>query len=85
MLQDRYLKKLPSIVYRSTLEVYDKTPILIPFNITKDVVELVSWKLSWILGPVGTKSEALQEWLLKSGEDSKRLSIIIEIFRPYSQ
>ena len=44
---------------RYTLEVYKKTPIFIPAEITEDVVESVTWKISGILGPGGTDLEAL--------------------------
>ena len=55
------------------LEVYDEMPIFIPVDITEDVVYLVEWNISGIFGPGGTDSEALQGWLLKVGNDRKKL------------
>ena len=43
----------------STLEVYDETPILVTVGITEYVVESVARKLSVILVPGVTDSEAL--------------------------
>ena len=43
-----------------TVEVYDETPIFIPVEITEDVVESVTQKLSGSLVPGCTDSEALQ-------------------------
>ena len=43
-------------------------------------MKLVAQKLSRNLGPCGTDLEALQGWILKSGEDSKKLCISVEIF-----
>ena len=65
---------------RSTLEVYKKMPVFIPVDITEDVVELVARRLSGSLGHGGTESEALQVWLLKSGEDSKKLCTSVVVF-----
>ena len=64
----------------SMLEAYDKTPILIPVGIMEDVVKSVARKLSRSSGPRGTDLEDLQGWILKSGEDSKKLCISVEIF-----
>ena len=49
-------RKLPPC---STLELYNKMPILIPMNIAEDVVGLFAQKPSGSLGPSGTDSEAL--------------------------
>ena len=54
-------------MHRAMLEVYDKTPIFIPVDITEDLVESVTRKIKGDLGPVGNTSEALQVWLLKFG------------------
>ena len=62
-----------------TLEVYDETPIFITMDITEDVVELVTEKLSGSSGTGVTDSEDLQRWLLKSGEDIKILFTSVEI------
>ena len=48
-------------------------------DITEDLVKLVACKISGVLGPGGTDSDALQGWLLKSGENSKKLHIIAEM------
>ena len=49
-------------------------------DITEDEVKLVTWKLSGSLGSGGTESEALQGWLLKFGDNSKRLHTSVETF-----
>ena len=59
-------KKLPTWY---TLEVYDKIHILVPVDITDDVVKSVAWKLLESSGPRGTDSEYLQKWILKFEED----------------
>ena len=67
--------------------MYDETPILIPVNIFKALVGLVAHKLLERSCPNVTDSEALQGWLLKFGEDSKRLIISVGFFvdRPANQ
>ena len=65
---------------RSTLEVYNEESIFIPVEITEHVVKLVKWNLLGSLGPGGKNLESLQGWLLKFGQDSKKLCISIEIF-----
>ena len=62
------------------LEAYEAIPIFIPVDITDDVVESVARKCLGSPVPGGTDSEALHGWLLKFGEDSKILRIILEIF-----
>ena len=57
-----------------TLQTYDKTPIFIPVDITEDAVKLVAQKRLGTSGLGGMDSEALQGWLIKFGEDIKRLS-----------
>ena len=49
-------------------------------DITEDVVKLVAQKISRRLLPNGMDSEALQGWLLKFGENSKKLLISLEMF-----
>ena len=49
-------------------------------DIMEDVVESFARKLLISSGNGGMDSEALQEWLLKSREDSKKLCTSIEIF-----
>ena len=61
------------------MEVYNETPIFITMGITEDVVKLVAFKLLCILVPGGTDSGALQGWLLRSREDSKKLFIFVKI------
>ena len=61
-------------------KVYDKTPIFIPMDIKKDVVQSVSRKLLGGLVPGGTDLEALQRWILKFWEDSNKNYISVEIF-----
>ena len=63
----------------STFEMYDKTPIFITMGIMEDVVELVTRKLLGSLGPGVMNSEALQGWILKFGEDSKKIGTSVEI------
>ena len=65
---------------RSTFEVYNKTLIFIPVDITDDVVESVARKCLGSPVPGGTDSEALHGWLLKFGEDSKMICTSDEIF-----
>ena len=60
--------------------MYDETPIFIPVNITEESVESVARKHSGIYGTGGTDSEALQEWIMKFGEDSTRLCTRLETF-----
>ena len=64
----------------STLEAYDEMPIFIPVEIMEDLVESIAPKLLGILVPGGTDLEALQGWLLKFGEDRKKLFTSVEIF-----
>ena len=61
------------ILHSSTLEVYNEAPIFISVDIAEDVVKLATQKLSGSLAPGGIELEALQGWLLKVGEDSKKL------------
>ena len=49
-------------------------------DIMEDVAKSVARKLSGISDPGGTYLEALHVWLLKYGEDSKKLHISVEIF-----
>ena len=60
--------------------VVQQNTFFIPVDISEYVVKSVVQKLSGSSGPVSTDSEALQEWLLKFIEDSKKLRISIEIF-----
>ena len=46
----------------------------------KNVVKYVTRKLSGSSGPGGADSEALQGWILKFGEDKKKLRTRIEFF-----
>ena len=78
VLEGKHLhEKIPCC---ATLEMYDETPIFIPADITEDAVKLVARKLLGSSGPGGTDSEALHGWLLKLGDDSKRLCTSVEIF-----
>ena len=54
--------------------------ILIPVDITEDVVQLVAMKRLGGLGPGGTNPEALYGWILKLREDSKKFRTSVEIF-----
>ena len=49
-------------------------------DITEDVVELVAQKLLGGAGPSGTDLEALQGWLLKFWDHSKKLRISVNFF-----
>ena len=53
----------PKISYCYTLEVYNKTPIFIPVDITEDVVESVAQKLLVSFGTIDTDWEAISLWL----------------------
>ena len=57
----------------SALEAYDKTPIFIPVEMVEGVVKLFMWEILGSSDPGGTNSEALHRWLLKIGDESKRL------------
>ena len=62
------------------LEKYNEIPIFIPLEITEDVVQSVTQKLSGCSGPGVMDSEALQGRLLKFGEDIKTLRSSDETF-----
>ena len=62
------------------LEVYDKTPILVPMDIMDYVVELVAHELKGRSVPGGTDSEALQGYLLKSVMTSKDFLSVLKLF-----
>ena len=64
----------------SALEAYNETPIFVPVDITDDVVKSVARKLSGGLGPGVKDLEALQGWILKFGEYSKRIRTRVETF-----
>ena len=55
-------------------------PIFIPVDIMEDLVESVAQKISGSFVPGGTGTEALQGWILKFGEDIKKLHMSVEIF-----
>ena len=61
------------------LEVYEETHVFIPGNITKDMVDSVTRKLSGDAEPVSMDLEALQGWLLILGITEK-LCIGMEYF-----
>ena len=52
------------------------TTVLIPLDITEDVVKLVAWKFLGSTGPEGTDSEALQGWILQFGGQRKTLLLV---------
>ena len=54
--------------------------ILIPVNNMEDVVELFMQLFSGNSGPRGMDSEALQEWILKFGEDSQKRCTSVDFF-----
>ena len=58
--------------------MYDKTPIFILMDIMEDVVKLYAQKQSGSLGPSSTDPEALQGWILKFVEYSKKLCISVK-------
>ena len=62
----------------STLDSYNKTPIFTLVEITEDVVKSVARKVLGSSGPVGTDLEAIQGWLLKFGDDIKRICTSFE-------
>ena len=49
-------------------------------EITEDVIKLITQKLLGRAETSGVDSEALHVWLLKSGDHSKKKSIIVEYF-----
>ena len=66
-----------------TLGTYNKTPIFIPLYITEDTLKLVAQKPLGSYHPGGTDSEYLQGWLLKFGEDIKRIRHNVETSADY--
>ena len=62
------------------IKMYDQTSNFIPVNIAKDAVKLVTQNLLGSSGPGSTDSEYLQVWLLKFGENRKRLCTSVETF-----
>ena len=62
------------------LEVYEATHVLIPMDITEEVVNSVAQKVSGSTGPGGTDSEALQGWIINFVDHSRKLSISVESF-----
>ena len=54
------------------MEAYKETPVFVTIDITEDVFELVARKISGSAGPGCTDSEALQGWLLKFRDHSKK-------------
>ena len=60
------------------MELYQETLIFILVDITVDVVESIACKLSGSTAPGGTDLEALQDWILKVGDDRKKLCISVE-------
>ena len=59
------------------LEAYKETPLFIPVDITEEVVVSVAWKLSGSSSPGETDLEVLQGWILKFGDHSRKLCIIV--------
>ena len=55
-------------------------PNFIPVDITEDVIKSVAQKILGSSGPGGTDSEYLQGWLLKFGQDSKKLRTSVKFF-----
>ena len=51
-----------------------------PVYITEETVKSVGRKRLGSSGPVDKELEALQGWILKSGEDSTRIRTIVETF-----
>ena len=62
------------------LEVYEATPVFIPIDITEDVVESVARKLSGSAVASGMDIEALQGWLVKLGDHSRKLCANVKSF-----
>ena len=75
VLVGKYLTERKPHSYK--LEAYKEKPVFIPMNIKEDVVESVARKLLGSTGPSGTNSGALQGWLLKFGDHSKKLRISV--------
>ena len=65
------------------MKVYEATPVFIPVEITEDVVDSVAQKLSRRAGSSGMDSEALQGWLLKFGDHSRKLCVNVKYFVNY--
>ena len=64
----------------ATLETYEETPIFIPVYITEESVKLAARKISGSSGARGMDLQALQGWILKSGDNSTRLGTRVETF-----
>ena len=73
-------KKAQQKPLRVALEVYEATPVFIPVDITEDVVKSVAQNLSGTVGPSGTDLLALQGWLLKFGDHSRKLCVNVKYF-----
>ena len=73
-------RPIRNILSCATLETYKEAPIFIPIDITEEAVESVAENNSGSSGPGGTDSEALQEWIIKFGEDITRLHTSINTF-----
>ena len=59
--------------------MYEETPIFIPVDITEDVIKLVAHKRLGGAGPSGMESEALQVWLIKFRDDSKKIVLVLKL------
>ena len=64
----------------STLEAHEEIHIFILVDIMQDVVESVAQKRLGRTGTCGMDWEGLQGWLLKFGDDRKKLCISVEPF-----
>ena len=62
-----------------TLEAYKEMPVFIPVYITEEEVKSIAQKLLGKAGLGGTDLEALQGWLIKFRDNSKKL-IRVESF-----
>ena len=63
-----------------TLKLYKETPVFIPVGIAEDVVKSVARKLLGSAGAGGTDLDALQGWLIKFKDHSKKLHVSVETF-----
>ena len=65
----------------ASLELYpDRPPEIVPIDITDETVTAVAGRISGGGGPGGTDSVSLQHWLLRFGEASGELRLIVGKF-----
>ena len=79
VLHTKYPEARPQTA--ASLDSYpDRPPELVPVDITNNTVMSVAGQLSGEAGPGGTDSVSLQHWLLRFGEASRELRLIVADF-----